>query len=140
MREFQRKVSRRLLMWAIMSVLFGWVMRGRSQFWRDVGTQFIAWGAIDGLIAIGGQTASDNRLKNTPDDAMPARLQKDKHNLRLALWINAGLDVLYVLGGLRWMKRQQGHGVGVVIQGLFLLIFDVYHALKIDTLEEPAET
>jgi hypothetical protein len=44
--------------------------------------------------------------------------------------INVGLDVLYVLGGW-WLVRRagtnearQGAGIGIIIQGAFLLIYD----------------
>jgi hypothetical protein len=52
------------------------------------------------------------------------------------LWINTALDVLYVLGGLWWAKRDsgdgeaKGNGLGVMIQGAFLFVLDLIHALN----------
>lgn len=138
MEKFQKKLSLRLLAWAVFSVVSGFFMLKWGTFWRGIGIQFISWGAIDGMIAVGGQVASDNRLKKTPDEEMPARLEKDKRNLRIALWINGGLDVLYIIGGIRWMRSKRGHGLGVLIQGAFLLVFDLYHAIKLEKVE-PAE-
>jgi len=145
MRKFQLKLSTRLLLWVIFSVVSGIMMLGRGKFWRGIGTQFIAWGVIDGLIAVGGQVASDNRLENTPDEEMPDRLHKDKRNLRIALWVNTGLDVLYMIGGIRWMNSQRekdghgGSGLGVLIQGAFLFFFDLYHAIQLEEVVEPAD-
>lgn len=46
------------------------------------------------------------------------------------LAINAGLDLLYMAGGLRLAQAagrtssRYGTGIGIVIQGMFLLIYD----------------
>jgi len=120
-------------------------MLDRGKFWRGIGTQFVAWGVIDGLMAVGGQVASENRLKNMPSEDMSERLRKDKRNLKIALWVNAGLDVLYMIGGVQWIARQRedndkrGNGLGVLIQGAFLFIFDLYHAVKLEEMNEPAD-
>lgn len=140
-REFQAKLSFRLLAWSLFSVTCGMIMQRGSQFWKWVGWQFIAWGLIDALIALGGQLLSDRRLDATPPDKLPEQVSKNRRNLKIALWVNAGLDVLYIGGGLRWMNRgddnsNRGNGFGVVIQGIFLLCFDIYHAFKLNELEE----
>ncbi len=142
MRKFQQNLSLRLLAWAILSIVSGLFMLRRGKFWRGVGTQFIAWGAIDAMIAIGGQVASENRLKNTLPEDLPERIEKDKQNMKVALWVNTGLDVLYMVGGIRWMdsrrdeENQRGNGIGVLIQGTFLFFFDLYHSIKLEELEE----
>ena len=144
--KFQLMISRRLLIWGILSVILGRWMQKRGGFWHYVGSQFVAWGAIDGAIAVGGQLLADQRMKNTPPNEMSERLRKDKRNLKIALWVNAFLDVFYVIGGLRWMKHsnkdsaKRGNGFGVIIQGLFLLWFDLYHSFKIQDVEEGQDT
>lgn len=61
--------------------------------------------------------------------------EPDLANLRRLLWINAGLDVLYVAVGLGlWMRPRpmlKGFGLAIAIQGLFLLFFDLLHAPQI---------
>ncbi|PJF27320.1 MAG: hypothetical protein CUN53_04525 [Phototrophicales bacterium] len=57
-------------------------------------------------------------------------------SLRRLLWINAGLDVLYMIGGLWYALRAKaprgrGMGIGVIFQGLFLFIFDVLQAREV---------
>lgn len=140
-RKFQSKLSLRLLLWSCVSVTSGLLMMRRCKFWKSLGTQFITWGLIDALIAVGGQRLSDNRLSKTQPEDMPERVRKEKRNLSIALWVNAGLDVLYILGGLHWMKSKddgsvRGNGLGVVIQGVFLLIFDIFHALKLRQIDK----
>ena len=66
---------------------------------------------------------------------------KDTRMLRRVLWVNTGLDVLYIAGGLKLMRtrgrtdeRSKGHGAGIVVQGAFLFIFDLIHAVLVGRL------
>jgi hypothetical protein len=58
--------------------------------------------------------------------------EPDGGSLRNTLLINAGLDVAYVLGGVYMLSRPEetwrGAGWGIIIQGAFLLAFDLLHA------------
>ena len=58
--------------------------------------------------------------------------EPDASSLRNTLYINAGLDVLYVLGGTYMLSRPEetwrGGGLAIIIQGAFLLAFDLLHA------------
>jgi hypothetical protein len=136
--QLQDTLSRRLLQWAGFSMLAGLLMwlSGRP-FWRGAGIQFASWGFIDGLIALFGQAASQQRLDRLENPGASDVLEKEAHNLRRILLINVGLDVLYILGGRWWANRdggdeaRQGHGTGVMIQGAFLLIFDLFHTLRL---------
>ncbi|MCC6615742.1 MAG: hypothetical protein IT320_19890 [Anaerolineae bacterium] len=63
---------------------------------------------------------------------------REGNNLRRLLWINAGLDILYMIGGwwttLRARKPWlRGVGLGVILQGLALFIFDLFHASQTPT-------
>jgi len=133
---FQRQVSQRLLLWSVASiVLGGWLMRKDNADQRGFGQQAAAWGVIDAAIALGGWFGSQRRSRAA--DAGSAEVQaKETRSLRRLLWINTGLDVLYMLGGFLWARRADpqkrgwaGHGWGVVVQGAFLFVFDLVHAL-----------
>lgn len=132
--QFQNLVSRRLLRWGVMSVIIGLLMRFGGKFWKNLGNQFIAWGAIDAGIAIGGQISARNRVDNMENPGLPEVKQEERKNLGRLLWINAGLDILYMLWGLRWLRKEggdgadRGNGLGVLIQGAFLFAFDLIHA------------
>jgi hypothetical protein len=116
------QISKRLLVWAIpwmgASVLGLWLSSSDSQkgFWGMSG----AWGFVNGAIALIGLLGAETN---------------DYAALRTTLWINAGLDVLYVASGLYLLSRPEetwrGGGVAILIQGGFLLAFDILHALLV---------
>lgn len=133
--HFQRQLTSRLLRWAVFSVAAGGLMRRNpTKFWRGAGMQFVSWGIINAMIAAAGSVSTENRLAQLDNPGAPEILEKETRNLRRLLWINAGLDVVYVLAGRWWSRRDKGdgsargHGFGIIIQGLFLLVFDVLHA------------
>ena len=136
-RRFQRSLSDRLLMWGAISVIAGVVLlRATAPFWRAFGQQAIGWGAIDGLIALIGRRGSNQPALAATDVATLKEMSK----LRRLLWFNAGLDVLYMAGGLALLRRddetQRGHGAGILFQGLFLFKFDLIHALLLQWMEK----
>jgi len=140
--QYQQSVSRRLMQWSIVSMGLGVLMRFGGQFWKSVGNQFIAWGAIDAGIALGGQIATRNRVDRLENPGLVAVKQRESRNLGRLLWFNAALDMLYIFWGIIWMSRDngdgraRGSGFGVVLQGLFLLLFDVQHAQNLPQEDE----
>lgn len=96
---------------------------------RAMGQQFLAWGFIDLLIARFG--ARQARKKEARGDEVP----KERRSIRRLLWLNTFLDVGYMAGGLHLMNKhdevKQGHGRGILIQGAFLFVFDLIHALLV---------
>lgn len=60
--------------------------------------------------------------------------EPDPAHLRQLLWINAGLDIVYIAIGLGlWMRPKpvlKGFGIAIVVQGLYLFFFDLFHALQ----------
>ena len=84
---FTQTIARRLLLWGAISTIGGVLLHfTRQPFWIGVGQQAIGWGAIDALIALFAGRASAKPFSG--------------RTLRRILLFNAGLDVLYVLGGL----------------------------------------
>jgi hypothetical protein len=136
--DFNRALTRRLMAWAGLSLAVGlvmWLAGGRRL--RGVGSQFAGWAAVNAAIAyFGGSAAEAKHMKIAAGELPEAEtLIKERRNLRRLLWLNAGLDVLYVLGGLllrrakgRTDPRLQGVGEGIALQGGALFIFDVIHA------------
>jgi hypothetical protein len=98
--DYQDVLSRRLLLWSALSIIAGalLVAFGASAWWRGFGVQALAWGAIDAAIALGGQLSARKRRAAGPGG--PAAFEREARNLRRILWINTGLDVLYMAGGL----------------------------------------
>jgi hypothetical protein len=137
--QFQRSAMPVLLGWALGSILTGalW-MRGASRPLRGVGGQFVAWGLIDGLIALfalGGARRKAARWQ--AGEITPAEHAREAGQFEKIVWANAALDVGYVLGGRWWLRRspddpqRQGMGLGVMVQGAFLFFWDLFLALAV---------
>ena len=131
-------VSRRLLRWSALSLSAGLLLATSAEpVERGMGEQFMVWGAVDGAIALAGMWIGRRRLA-VPSD--PQRQVTDARNLQRLLLANAGLDIFYLLGGAgltlgrgRSDETWRGRGLGVMIQGGFLLAFDLWHGLRFPT-------
>jgi len=137
--SFQISLSKRLLIWAAVSTLAGLVLvLSTTNFWTGFGIQILAWGVIDGLIAGFGLWTS-RRGRRSESELNDAQLmEKRSHKLKRTLWINTGLDLLYIAGGIvlastlgRNNPAWRGHGWGIILQGAFLLFFDLIHAQSV---------
>ncbi len=116
-----RTVSTRLLLWSLPwmgASILGLTLTTDDKakgFWSMSG----AWGFINSAIAMIGFL--------TPES--------DLESLRNLLLINAGVDVLYIAAGVYMLSRAeaywQGAGWGVILQGTFLLVFDLWQGLAI---------
>jgi hypothetical protein len=145
---FARKVSLRLLIWSAFSMSGGALLWWRgAPFARAFGIQAVTWGAIDALIAAAGLRP---RPQEPPADsaAQAAHVHqaaRRAQGLARLLWLNTLLDVGYMAGGL-WLARTKGrqdaqwrgHGWGIFVQGAFLFLFDLFHALACRALRPPA--
>ena len=135
----QARISRHLLLWSALSVVVGILLLFGVPFRRGVGLQALVWGAIDAAIA-GFGWAQLRRKREKLDANAPQTLTREARNLRRLLVINAGLDVLYVGGGVLALlvfatEFAQGNGIGIIVQGGFLLLFDTFYALRVQRLE-----
>jgi hypothetical protein len=109
-----------LTIWALLSLgtaLIGLYTRP-GEFWRSFWFMSGLWGFIDGII--GWFAMIQERQSATA--------------LLPFLRFNAGLDVVYlVVAGfllVRKTPRLRGFGLGVLVQGAFLLLFDSYFWCK----------
>ncbi|MBW6456847.1 MAG: hypothetical protein K0A98_13265 [Trueperaceae bacterium] len=116
---------------ALLLVVAGGAAGAAAATLRALAVQCIAWGAIDGGIAAFGERDRRRRIaRGEADDAGATAAFGAR--LRRLLRINAGLDVVYLLVGatllLAWRTPEGlGHGLGVLIQGGFLLGLDAWH-------------
>jgi hypothetical protein len=136
--QTQEIILDRLWTWSRFSLIAGLGLLRGGVFWRGVGLQAIGWGLIDAAIVMFGRRSMRCRWAALPDPTAPSVLAQESRNLRRLLWFNAGLDVLYVLGGVALARTRgatnrgwHGHGWGIIIQGGFLFLFDLYHALPL---------
>ena len=137
--EFQRRAMPVLLGWASGSIASGLLWLAAPDQWlRGLGSQFAGWGLIDGIIALlalRGAARNADRLAAGAVDAQEH--DRQARQFEAIVWANAALDVGYALGGYGLLKRSPDHegrrgmGVGIMIQGLFLLAWDVALALLV---------
>lgn len=109
--------------------------RDKNEFWRQFWLQFFIWGAIDAALAafgINGANRKEERL--ALGELTETDEQKEARNLWRILLINAVLDVTYVAGGVWVVQRfktradRRGMGAGIILQGLWLFLFDSWLA------------
>ncbi|MBN1838025.1 MAG: hypothetical protein JW820_19360, partial [Spirochaetales bacterium] len=140
--RFQTQLSRRLLAWSLASLLGGTLLvLLTSGFWEAFGIQALAWGGVDALIALAGLAGARKRPgKGGQPGPRADDGERRARRLRRVLWINTGLDLLYVTAGVGLIvffggrgPAWAGHGWGVVLQGAFLLFFDLIHAQSVPT-------
>ncbi|MBL8155370.1 MAG: hypothetical protein JNM70_14395 [Anaerolineae bacterium] len=133
---FQQSLSNRLIRWNLVNIGVGLLLSFFSPFWRGFGSQGIGWGVINILIGIIGGRAA--RQKAAQPDAQTAEKQvHEATNLFRLLIMNAGLDMLYMMGGQQLIRKsaaqpyRRGMGWGIVLQGFLLLVFDVTQAVAV---------
>ena len=142
-----RTIGRQLLRWGVASIVMGvvittvgvtttwWV----SPFFTGLGIQCVIWGAVDSIVAGFSFAKVARILKHEPDEEWEAgRLLRFRRTLR----INAGLDVLYCAAGVAIIALLPGplalgHGVGIVVQSVFLFAFDAFHASQLPKFAPP---
>jgi hypothetical protein len=135
---YQRRALRPLLAWGIGSTIVGAALLPFRGFWRHFGMQAAAWGAIDVLLAIAGRRRALLQAEALASHAIEESVAaREAERFRAILLFNAGLDVLYVLAGLITARRfaerpdRRGLGLGIAVQGLFLLLFDALLAREV---------
>lgn len=130
--RFQRSLSRRLLIWGAASVVAGFLagVFVPEPLIRGVALHAVAWGAVDSALAAWGFMKARKESRLYPDE------YRDIHHrlrLRRILKVNTVLDVAYILGGVvlavlfAGNPFLLGNGIGIVLQALFLFVFDLTH-------------
>ena len=115
------RIAQQLMLWALVCLggaIFG-LWRTQHGVWRPFWFMTGVWALVNAAIAYGGWLGAEPNLVS----------------LRQLLWINAGLDIVYIAIGLGLRMRPKpilkGFGLAIVLQGLFLFFFDLFHALQI---------
>lgn len=137
--KFNHLVTKRLLIWAVLSIFVGLMLLiPGSDFGKGFAWQALAWGVVDAAIALIGSAMTKRRFNSLPDPFAADVVLRESAKLKKLLLVNVALDVFYVIGGvaLAFTKGKtdafwQGTGWGIVVQGAFLLAFDLHHALLI---------
>ena len=127
--ELAQGVGKRLMTWSIASIIIGMVMYFGSQgaILGGIGLMAIIWGIIDAAIA-----------------AFILFKQKEQSVAKITrtVSINIYLDIIYQVVGLivivLYIQNLYfvGIGIGVIIQGFFLLLLDRSYHISLRNLEK----
>ncbi|MGY5879485.1 MAG: hypothetical protein RTV31_04495 [Candidatus Thorarchaeota archaeon] len=127
--ELSQRIGKTLLIWSIASIIIGIVLLFSFQFtlYGGIGLQAIIWGIIDAAIA-----------------AFILFKQKVQsvEQIGKTVSINIYLDIIYQVVGVIVIviyfqnPYLMGNGIGVIIQGFFLLLLDRYYHNSLRNLEE----
>ncbi|WP_337867601.1 hypothetical protein [Meiothermus sp.] len=115
-------VSARLLAWSVPWTLVGSTVGLASDdpWQRSFWLTNSVWAAVNSGIALVGLLGPE----------------PSKDSLRDLLYINAGIDLLYIAGGvflaLQPDARSQGAGWAIALQGAWLLLFDLLNGLALE--------
>ncbi len=126
---------KRLLGWSALSAGVGLgLMQSQRAVVFHFGGMTLAWATVNALIALFALRGVAKKARQNADD--PTVLS-GVHHLYKLLWLNFGLDTLYIAVGI-WLARWGmddpmlvGFGWAVVVQGAFLLIFDGWHGWRL---------
>jgi hypothetical protein len=128
---FNERVSRWLFNWNALNFAAGVILQRGGKLSRAVGSQNIGWAVINIAIALFGSQGGRKRKAALADPSDVTVQTREKRNLTRILWINWGLDFLYIMGGARYATIgtrpsawRVGTGLGIMLQGAFLLVFD----------------
>ncbi len=128
--QYQLRMMRGLLRWAVLSVLCGVTLWLPGPAWSGFGWMMLGWGVINALVALGASRSVRAR------QSAPRPLRDEAKAAARILWINSALDVLYVGVGaamilLSVLPMTRGAGAAILVQGVWLLGFDLLHALRL---------
>lgn len=127
--RWQERVLGGLLAWGAANIVLGASgVRAREDVPRHVAWQALTWGAIDLVLAVMGRRGARKQGRSTTSETIQPAVVR----FRRVLAINAALDVAYILGGAilsvtaRHDPRRRGAGLGILVQGIFLAVYDVF--------------
>ncbi|MBC7194928.1 MAG: hypothetical protein H5U37_04655, partial [Caldisericia bacterium] len=134
LKSFKKNLSKRLLLWGLLSILLSIILLfSESEIISGLKIQFLIWGIINSIIALFGIIKKDKKFNLTKEE-----YKKELTKIKNILKVNTFLDALYILIGLLLIVILNsnlsliGNGIGVIIQGLFLFFFDLFHFLNKD--------
>lgn len=142
--DYENLLARRLILWAILCGLFGGcLLLFGEPLLQGIGFSALSWGVIDALLA---STILERVQAHLGQHSTFHFEDSEAVRLRKILWRSNALDVLYVAAGTAVLfflvsghPFWQGVCWGVILQGVFLFAFDLYHALHVpDPLQMPA--
>lgn len=142
-----------VLTYGLASVVLGGLAAGvghEDPFWIGAGLGTAGWGAVNaalslGMMDLGGDVAraiEEDRagLRGSMRVARREELAREQYTSATVFAVNAGLDVLYVAGGVLIAvianlletpdPALEGYGIAMAVQGAGLLAFDIVEWIR----------
>ena len=122
-----RRLGMALIAWSIASIIVGIVLfLVPISVLQGIGLQAVLWGIIDVIIAVAGV------LRNKEMSA-----EKAARFLRINVFLDIGYMVVGVVLILLFLVDPflLGNGIGIIIQGAFLFVLDLYFFRKFKALD-----
>lgn len=134
--EYQQHALQPLKQWGLGSMLVGSLaLPVPHPVIRQMGIQCLTWGGIDAGLALLGERQARHKATQLADGALDEQqVARDIRQLHRILMLNTGLDVVYILAALGLIAtstdrpQRLGVGIGVLVQGGFLLVYDALFA------------
>lgn len=134
--EYHRWIERAmgwLMAWGIGSVIAGagLATRGNAEL-RHAGLQALSWGAIDAALALNARIGARRKQAQPPSEQATRDEARRTHAIVV---VNGALDVGYIVAGTLLARNagrrldRRGMGIGIAVQGTFLLVYDALLAL-----------
>lgn len=142
-----------LLTYGLASVVLGALAAGighEDPFWVGAGIGTAGWGAVNAALSLGMMDLGGDVARSIEEDRAGLRgslrierreeLAREQYTSATVFAVNAGLDVLYVAGGVLIAvianlisspePTLEGYGVAMAVQGAGLLAFDVVEWIR----------
>ncbi len=142
--DYENLLARRLILWAILCGVVGaGLLAFGAPFWQGFGLTALTWSVLNALLA---STILEKTRTYLGKPSTFTLEGMEAERLRKSLWRSNALDVLYAAAGAALLffldsglPFWHGFGWGAILQGAFLFIFDLNHALHVpDPLQMPA--
>ena len=119
-------VAKRLLTWSIISIIIGLILYFGSPgtVLGGIGLQALIWGAIDAIIALS------------------IVFKQKEQSIAKTVSTSIRFDIIFILVGIIFIMAFyqnpffMGNGIGVTIQGFFLLLLDTSYLKLLRNFEE----
>lgn len=127
--HLHRQLAVILTSWGLTSIVMGATLFFfQVEFLRALSYQFLIWGFIN--FCLGIFPLIRNSIPN-------------RKRLYKILLVNSFLDFIYILVAMILIfelifkgESTIGHGFGVLVQGVFLLVFDTYYGIKFKNIQD----
>ena len=121
-----KRIGNALSVWSIASIISGIALYFFSfiPLLQGIGFQAILWGGIDLVIIF-----TVLKRKEHPPEKIKRELNT---SIRLeVIYLIIGFLILIIMGQDLYFA---GHGIGIIIQGVFLLLLDLYYLTRLKSL------